>query len=294
MSGLVDFGEVIRRKSSIKGLAFPFEVAHIAASVRTMPAFHWHEYVEISYIVGGKGRYFIEEKEIFVRKGDIIIINNVERHRVIVDGELCETVLHFDKELIPDFSGKSLFDYETTLFYNKPDISGQSYVSSLIDGIVNEYLDKKPGYELNIMGNLCLFMSRIMREQKAIRLPTVEARTRGQNIKRLDQIQKFIQSNIKDDVSLKDVAKQFGLTEAYFSEYFKKNLGVGFSTYKNMIKIDNVIKLMENKSITILDAAFESGFNSESGLYSTFSRVTGMSPKQYLEKIKNEAQPKIE
>ena len=71
-----------KRESKLLEQPFPFEIIHIDEPANNMSMFHWHEFMEISYIQEGKGTYEIEEKVFGVAKGDFVIINNIERHKV--------------------------------------------------------------------------------------------------------------------------------------------------------------------------------------------------------------------
>ena len=96
---------------------FPFSIA-----VMNLPPYHdmggylhWHDCFEISIITKGFGTYEIENKHYPVKANDIVIINNIEPHRLIVgkDG-LTQVVTIFNPALI--WSANNLVDYD----YIKP------------------------------------------------------------------------------------------------------------------------------------------------------------------------------
>ena len=108
----------VKRESDITQRAFPFELLHTRGPANNMAAFHWHDFMEICCVTHGSGVYEIEDKVLPVKTGDIVIINNVERHRVTYDAAdpLFEIVIHFAPLLIWS-KDKSSFDHRyLTLF----------------------------------------------------------------------------------------------------------------------------------------------------------------------------------
>ena len=46
---------------------------------------NYHDYLEISYLLKGKGKLIIGNNEFTVKKGDLFLMNNVDLHRLISD-----------------------------------------------------------------------------------------------------------------------------------------------------------------------------------------------------------------
>ena len=276
---------IIFRKFTSENPAFQFEIAHINNVVKTMPLFHWHNYLEISYVEYGKGTYYIEDKIIPVTQGDIVIINHIERHRVVPQEGMRETVFHFGRDLLTYHSKDNLFDYETTLFHNKLNLEpgSRETVLNCMQNMIKEYRHKQPYYDLFIVSELYKIIGEIRRQKNIHNIPLLQSKQKSYDIMRLDQIQMYIAAHIQEDVSLREVARHFFLSAPYFSEYFKKNLGIIFTAYKNILRINNIVeKMKEDPSRSVLETAFSCGFNSESHFYEVFNRMKGVSPKQYF------------
>ena len=58
----------VRRDSDLVTRAFPFELRHARGPATNMRAFHWHDFVELSFVRSGRGTYEIEEKTFRVAK----------------------------------------------------------------------------------------------------------------------------------------------------------------------------------------------------------------------------------
>ncbi len=64
---------------------------------------HWHHSLEICCCVSGKGTFYCTEHQYEIIAGDIIIVNNVERHTSQSRGEPCNVLcLFFDVTALED------------------------------------------------------------------------------------------------------------------------------------------------------------------------------------------------
>ena len=92
----------VKRDSKFSNNVYPFEILHINEPANNMKQLHWHNFFEISYVNRGAGTYEIEDRKYEVKQGDVVIINGVQKHRVVYDeaSPLFETVIHFDRELV--------------------------------------------------------------------------------------------------------------------------------------------------------------------------------------------------
>jgi len=64
------------------------------------------------------------------------------------------------------------------------------------------------------------------------------------------------------DTCLSTVALHFGLTEKYFSAFFKEKTGVSFANYLEDIRIDHAEKLLQEDKLTIEEISQPVGYSS--------------------------------
>ena len=74
---------------------------------------HWHDCFEISAINGGEGTYVVDNTGYPVKSGDIVVLNNIEPHQLIVGKvPLRQIVLTFYPKLLSGgANGFSGIDY---------------------------------------------------------------------------------------------------------------------------------------------------------------------------------------
>ncbi len=88
------------------------------------------------------------------------------------------------------------------------------------------------------------------------------------------------------ELSLTQVAKQLQSNPSYISRMVNKGFGVNFNDFINQFRIAAVKEMLNNgehKKQTLLGIAFECGFNSKATFNRAFKKVTGQSPKEWLQ-----------
>jgi AraC-like DNA-binding protein len=294
----------VKRESPISSRPFPFELLHTDGPANNMRLFHWHDFMEISYVTRGTGRYEIEEKAFTVRAGDIVIINNIERHRVTYHpaDPLYETVMHFAPDLLcaRDAGGLDarylrLFLHDGASFSNKPELQGRTRaeVKRLVSEIRGEYRDRRPWHELMIKARLLTLVTCLMRECRVSEAgdPQMLA-VRKKNIARLERILAYVRKSFREEIHLDDIAERFSMNPSYFSDYFRRNLGITFREFLAQARVQEALRLLEEDRMTITEIAFACGFNTTAGFYAAFKKVTGRRPGDYRNPKRIEQNPK--
>ena len=88
----------------------------------------------------------------------------------------------------------------------------------------------------------------------------------------------FIDEHIEDRLFLNDIAKELGYSPFYVSRTFSKIMGISIVAYVRMRKLQFAFSALQ-KSKTVLEVAFQYGFESHEGFTRSFKRFFGFSPK---------------
>ncbi|UMZ72575.1 HTH-type transcriptional regulator YesS [Natranaerofaba carboxydovora] len=94
----------------------------------------------------------------------------------------------------------------------------------------------------------------------------------------------YIEKNYKKELKLEDVAKEVGLSSAYFSRIFKQETGLSFTEYVNRVRVKLSKEMLKDYS-SLADVALNVGFSDQSYFCKTFKRITGLSPGKYKNAI---------
>ncbi len=94
----------------------------------------------------------------------------------------------------------------------------------------------------------------------------------------------YISNNIKEKIVLTDLAERVGYSEYYLSHKFKQEVGKNINEFIREKKVEEAKLLLSGTKMSILEIGIELSFGNRSYFYSSFQKVTGMSPSEYRTK----------
>ncbi len=84
------------------------------------------------------------------------------------------------------------------------------------------------------------------------------------------------------NLKLNEVASQLNVLPHYLSQFLNDNLGKSFSLYINEYRIEEAKRLLKTENNYTTEAiGYECGFNSKSTFFTTFKKITGVTPSKY-------------
>lgn len=105
--------------------------------------------------------------------------------------------------------------------------------------------------------------------------------TSGQQSRPVRQAQQYIRENYASPLNLDTIARQVGLSPVYFSAVFKKELGIGFSDYLNLCRIEQAKKMLEGTDLKVLAISQSIGFSGPRYFSRVFKSIVGVRPSEY-------------
>jgi len=110
-----------------------------------------------------------------------------------------------------------------------------------------------------------------------------EMRTRiEQNIPpNVARIMEWIKGNYYRQLTVNEIAKEFGYNSDYLSALFKKFTSFTLIHFINKTRVDISKALIVNLDISIKEAAYSCGFHDEKYFMKTFKKYEAMTPSQY-------------
>lgn len=89
------------------------------------------------------------------------------------------------------------------------------------------------------------------------------------------------------NLKLAGVAKSLNILPHTLSQVLNDNLGKSFPQFLNEKRIDAAKEMIsKNQDLTLESIGYDCGFNSKSTFYTTFKKVTGMTPAAYQNQVK--------
>ena len=96
---------------------------------------------------------------------------------------------------------------------------------------------------------------------------------------------KYMKAHYQENLHLQDVAEQVYISQWYLSKLLKLHTKQSFLEILNQIRIEEAKKLMQNSSLKISDISEQVGFQSLQHFSRVFKRQTGMSAREYRNRI---------
>lgn len=93
---------------------------------------------------------------------------------------------------------------------------------------------------------------------------------------------------LEPDVNLDDIADKLNVTKHNLSQVINTKSGSNFYSFINTYRVEEFKKAIENNlypNFTLIAIAMECGFRSSSSFYSVFKKITGKTPKQYMDQL---------
>ena len=91
----------------------------------------------------------------------------------------------------------------------------------------------------------------------------------------------FIRAHANEPLHLSDVAKHLHVSTNYFSKFFKKATGMGYSEFLARARVKIAKKALTDPVLLINEVASQAGFGSLSQFNRIFHRYAGCSPRAY-------------
>jgi len=91
----------------------------------------------------------------------------------------------------------------------------------------------------------------------------------------------FIETHYAEPLTLPVVAKEAGLSVSRLAHVFKAQIGMSFTAYLNLIRINWAKYYLANSRLRVSETAFQVGFGNLSHFNHVFRRSTGLAPTQY-------------
>lgn len=97
----------------------------------------------------------------------------------------------------------------------------------------------------------------------------------------MHRIFRFADENYLKSCSLKDLSAHIGYDYSYLSKLFSERIGVSFTEYVNMLRIDRACYLLKNTELPVLNISEMCGYGSLRSFNRNFIKQTQMTPREY-------------
>ena len=257
--------------------------------------FHWHyhEEYELIFIEAGCGTLLVGDTLQPYGPGDLMLIGANTPHSIFGlerdEGGHKALVVQFSKDIfearlqeLPEmrFAENLLRKSRRGILFSRR--TSQRMRSKLIK------LNKAEGLER--LGRLLVVLDKLgqARGSRAIASAGAPTEVTQRNEKRIDRICRYLHQNLHRSLQRPEVADQAQLSTSAFSRFFKRTVGITFSSFLLKLRLSRACALLRETRLPIKQIAKQCGFESMSQFRRRFQRVWEVSPSQYRSRLIND------
>ena len=265
----------------------PISLTHYTAGCRRVKVPIWHPEMQVLYVRAGQLTYLVEEENIDLATGDVLIILPEQTHQIVTHSPNVDVrYLTFSPDAL------ELPDYH---------IFQKEFVRPLRDGILEvpqvlrsghpaydqvyeilRQLHRNPVYSPNYKVkfyaatvSLCAaLVPWCKKEENAQQSIHIANATVHKAII-------YLHNHYTESVTLDKVAKWVHLNPCYLSSLIKQETGQTFLQHLLRIRIEAAEYLLRRDDLSMSEVAEKAGFGSESVFFRRFKAAKGMTPKAY-------------
>lgn len=278
-----------------------------------LPA-HWHEHLEIIYVLGGEITASINDVSYELKKGDIFLVNSNDIHYTYTHEDARYYLLqippvHLERisakwkglkfqelirsksddacvpgEKLENMQGKGLVEVgENRRSANRAD-DLYDQLRDVFREIAGFYEEKKEGYHLLVLSVVYRLLYFLYTEGIRSEEDIETAHGTLRDLERMKLCMEFVREHYGERISLADAAGLLSITPEHFCRLFRKYTGQTFLAYVNQIRMEHFhTDLLEtDKNITFL--LDKNGITNYKGFLRKFKETYGEPPKEVRRK----------
>ena len=245
---------------------------------------HFHQAVEIVYLLDGILELRYESEQHVLRPNEFLLINSNVRHEYQGKGDVLLASLRIDYRQLTDlFHGEQLYFLCDSAKAEEAS-AGYAKLRRCVWQIF-QYEQSREGQANAYRNSLYYQMIYILSSEFLVKkeLQGHDFR-RGNQSERMKEIFDFLTMNYREQISLQKLADQLFLSPTYLSRYIKKNLNMSFLKLLQNIRLEYAVEELVRSDKTVLKIAMDNGFSGITGFNRSFQESYGMSPTEYRQK----------
>lgn len=238
--------------------------------------YHWHNSIEITYVVKGLKVQCMEDEKIIAPTGTLLLVNSGVIHDIDVKNGLEGIVLLIDRDYIDSICPKCKdhgFSLKTNLDASKEIID---YLFKLVTAH-----EKNNLLDAHI---IVLKIIKILAEKLIVDGFYIKEKHDDESYELVISIIKYINQHYQQKITLDKLALITNYNKSYLSNIFKKKTGITIFEYLRNVRLEHCLSDLKYKNNTIVEIALNNGFANIQIFNRIFKEIYKITPKQYRKK----------
>ena len=249
---------------------------------------HWHDSLELIYILNGNASVFLEGEEHKLVPGEFMVIDTNQVHETQCTHSYMMVIVRIDDRLI-----QSLMD-------NRRDFRIICSRSELTKELLPHYMEicddlkelvplsltQPKGYRIATHSIVLRILYRLI-SSFSITLLKEDLPELSSAQTRMKEIIDYINEHYREPLSMEQVAGHFGLSNEYFSRMFRKKIGIPFTQHLHQVRLQHIYHDLCATDVPILTLLEQHGFNNYKLFSRMFKEVYGDTPRAVRKRVSN-------
>ncbi len=254
---------------------------------REVQSTHFHQNLEIIYVLEGGAEIQIESETYNLDKGDFLLVNANKRHSLrSTKEEVLLASFRINFSMLAEYMGTN----QLLFWCNTTADKSESYeqLKKVLDRMLNRFYDKEKEGAIYLNS---IYYEAIYLLVAYFMIKADDARMKENftpDNSRIFEIQNYVQANYQKQLSLNDLAKKLYLSNAYLSKYIKKHFGLSFLEYVNNVRLFHAVDELVYSEKKITRIALDNGFPTTAAFNKAFKEIYNMTPSAYRSTVHKE------
>lgn len=248
---------------------------------------HWHNCIEIIFVLKGTIHVQIESETYEVYEREIEIVNADEPHRIFSNNE-DNKILVFKMDL--EFFEKYYNDVKNIYFYTNStkewaqEEEKYQVLRRFLSILTCEAIQKSDDYDEEIEKYMVKLLFHLLNHFHYLLYDEEGLKENDIQFERYHRISKFIYNNYMNKISLQDIADREFLSSYYLSHEIKNMAGINFKEFLNSTRVHESVKLLLDTEKNISEISEDVGFSHTRYYNKHFKMYYNITPLQYRKK----------
>jgi AraC-like DNA-binding protein len=255
---------------------------------------HTNPGLEIVITQEGRSAFLSRGKLLLNKRRHVLLHNAEQPHQFIAlaDKSFCCTAIYIDRRLMESLA--VCLDWINQIDVCQLELNpiGHSQFMNQCRGLEKRLYDKTAGWKQLAVAQLlqmAVFLEGFHNQHTRV----VDAR-REEISSLVQQCVEYVCNHLEERLSLEQMARMFSISREHLTRSFTKQLGISFHQFVMGARVDYAKQLMlDDPELSVAEIALLSGFCAQSHFSKIFHSMTGCSPTQYRQRIKEVEEPSL-
>lgn len=266
----------------------------------SMPGRHFHDSLELYFLLEGERFFFIEQDTWHIHEGMAVLVNRGQIHKTSAKKDRPEHrrfLLQLEAPVLDRFFSlpnfPSIKDFGEQ-YWGAAEFSPSDWllVRDLVNKLKCELENGNPKDTtlalLFGMQLIALFVRTRRQQEIAQRKHTLPSHQVHTGMyQKVHEIALYLQNNSSSPCSLDDIAAHFYISRPYLTRIFKSVTGFTVIEYLTVCRTRKAQLLLADTTLSITEIAARTGFGNITYFEKVFKQLTGLTPRQYRNQQQN-------